>query len=84
MTKNEACNILGVTLSASASQLRSAYRSRAKEYHPDICRRPLAAEEMARVNMAYETLTNPSGILAPALLQDFGDLFGESLDDFNI
>jgi hypothetical protein len=46
--------VLGVSWPCSAEELKAAYRSRAKETHPD---RGGSAEEFRRVNEAYEQLT---------------------------
>jgi hypothetical protein len=49
--------LLGAHRSASKSQLRSAYRARCKETHPDLTDgTPMATEAMARLNRAWEVL----------------------------
>jgi hypothetical protein len=53
---------LKVPPSASEAEIRHAYRALAKLYHPDrvpINRRGWARKQMARVNVAYETLSDP-------------------------
>lgn len=49
--------ILGVDKDATSEQLRKAYRTKAKELHPD--REGGDAEGMAAVNRAYATLSDP-------------------------
>lgn len=52
--------ILGVDKNASADEIKSAYRSLAKKYHPDL--HPgdeEAANKFKEINEAYETLSNP-------------------------
>lgn len=55
--------ILGVSTSASAAEIKRAYRRRAKELHPDIPTPPLSqderAEKMRELILAYETLSEP-------------------------
>jgi hypothetical protein len=52
---------LGARPDASAAELRHAYRSRARQIHPDL--RPgddaAAAEAMSRLNAAYRVLSDP-------------------------
>jgi uncharacterized membrane protein (Fun14 family) len=48
--------ILGVTSSATAAEIKSAYHQSAKRAHPDAGGN---AEAMQRVNEAYATLSNP-------------------------
>eukprot|EP00614_Pseudopedinella_elastica_P012079 CAMPEP_0172610152 /NCGR_PEP_ID=MMETSP1068-20121228/30006_1 /TAXON_ID=35684 /ORGANISM="Pseudopedinella elastica, Strain CCMP716" /LENGTH=141 /DNA_ID=CAMNT_0013413799 /DNA_START=105 /DNA_END=527 /DNA_ORIENTATION=- len=48
---------LGVTKSADEREVKSAFRRAAKKYHPDV--NPNGAEEWAKVNRAYEVLSDP-------------------------
>lgn len=48
--------ILGVDKSASADEIKSAYRRLAKKYHPDLNKAPEAAEKFKEINEAYEVL----------------------------
>ena len=48
--------ILGVEKSASADEIKSAYRRLAKKYHPDLNKAPEAAEKFKEINEAYEVL----------------------------
>ncbi|MBN8690583.1 MAG: DnaJ domain-containing protein [Armatimonadetes bacterium] len=52
--------ILGVDPKAKSQTLRNAYRRLARKYHPDINPDPVAHERMAQINMAFETLNDPS------------------------
>ena len=53
--------VLGVSRSASDSEIKSAYRELVKKYHPDnYANNPLAdlaSEKMKEVNEAYDTIT---------------------------
>jgi DnaJ-class molecular chaperone len=49
-------DILGVQKSASAAEIKSAFRKLAKKYHPDQSKEPRAKERFAEVGSAYEIL----------------------------
>jgi curved DNA-binding protein CbpA len=49
-------NVLGVSSSATAAEIKTAYHQAAKRAHPDAGG---SAEAMQRVNEAYATLSNP-------------------------
>lgn len=54
-------DVLGVKKDASADEIKSAYRSMAKKYHPDLNKNnPEAAEKFKEVNEAYECLSDPT------------------------
>ena len=54
-------DILGVKKDASADEIKNAYRSMAKKYHPDLNKNnPEAAEKFKEVNEAYECLSDPT------------------------
>lgn len=52
-------NILGVSRTASAEEIRKAYYDKAKIYHPDICKEVDAEHVFKLLNEAYQTLINP-------------------------
>lgn len=57
MSKNESLyEILGVDKSASADEIKKAYRKLARKYHPDINKDPGAEEKFKEINGAYEVL----------------------------
>ena len=56
MTRQEACNILGVPSYASKNEIKTAFKLKSKEYHPDNNDSPAAVEAYQSVQMAYETL----------------------------
>lgn len=52
--------VLGVARSATADEIKSAYRRLAKQYHPDLHPNdPSAAAKMNEINEAYDMLTHP-------------------------
>lgn len=50
---------LGVSRSATAEDLKKAYRKLARELHPDTNPDPAATERFKEINRAYETLSDP-------------------------
>lgn len=53
--------VLGVSRSASSDEIKRAYRSLARRYHPDANREDATAEERFKeVTRAYEVLSDPS------------------------
>jgi len=47
---------LNVSENASASEIKKAYRTLAKKYHPDMNKEPEAEEKFKEINAAYEVL----------------------------
>ena len=47
-------SVLGLAKSASAAEIKSAFRKLAKKYHPDQSKEPKAKERFAEVGQAYE------------------------------
>jgi len=50
---------LGLAKGASAGDIKSAYRKKAMEFHPDRNKAPDAEEKFKEINGAYEVLSNP-------------------------
>ncbi len=50
--------ILGVSKSASESEIKSAYRKLARKYHPDVNKSKDAVEKFKDINEAYEVLSD--------------------------
>jgi DnaJ-class molecular chaperone len=50
---------LGVSRSATADEIKRAYRTRARELHPDVNKAPDAQKRFAQVQEAHEILADP-------------------------
>ena len=59
MAKRDYYEVLGLTKGASEDEIKKAYRSLAKKYHPDINKEPGAEEKFKEINEAYDTLSDP-------------------------
>jgi len=62
--------ILGLQKGASAADIKKAYRTKARQYHPDANPGTDTTEQFQAVNRAYEVLTDPD-------LKRKYDMFGE-------
>lgn len=51
--------ILGLDRSASADDIKKAYRKLARKYHPDVSKEADAGERMAEINEAHTVLSDP-------------------------
>jgi curved DNA-binding protein CbpA len=51
---------LGINRGADTSEIKSAYRRLARQYHPDVNPDPASAQRFARVNEAYHVLSDPA------------------------
>jgi len=60
MVDKDYYQILGVSRNASEKEIKQAYRSLARKYHPDINPNDKSAEaKFKEINSAYEVLSNP-------------------------
>ena len=87
MATNDPYEILGVARSASADEIKRAYRSLARQHHPDANQGdPEAAERFKEISLAYEILSDPD---KRRRYDEFGSTggpggFGPTMDGFGI
>lgn len=58
MAKRDYYEVLGISKTASADEIKKAYRSLAKKYHPDVNKDPGAEEKFKEINEAYDCLSD--------------------------
>ena len=58
-SKRDYYEVLGLSRDASEEQIKKAYRTLAKKYHPDLNKDPDAPEKFKEVQEAYEVLSDP-------------------------
>lgn len=57
--KRDYYEVLGLSKGASEQEIKKAYRSLAKKYHPDMNKSADAEEKFKEINEAYEVLSDP-------------------------
>ena len=57
--KRDYYDVLGVAKGASDDEIKKAYRSLAKKYHPDVSKEPNAEAKFKEVQEAYDHLGDP-------------------------
>jgi len=56
--KRDYYEVLGISRSASADEVKSAFRNLARQYHPDVNKAPDAEEKFKEINEAYGVLSD--------------------------
>jgi molecular chaperone DnaJ len=57
--KRDYYHVLGVSKTASAEELKKAYRVKARKHHPDVDKTTGADERFKEINEAYQVLSDP-------------------------
>jgi molecular chaperone DnaJ len=82
-SKQDYYDVLGLNRDASDSEIKTAYRKLAFQYHPDRNHEADSEEKFKEVNEAYETLSNPQKRDAYDRFGHSGDnIFGQGFDGF--
>jgi len=97
MSKRDYYEVLGVPRSASAEDIKGAFRKLARQYHPDVSQEDNSEERFKEINEAYAVLSEPDKRAAydrfghagvqnmggvPDFTVDFSDLFEEFFGGF--
>jgi molecular chaperone DnaJ len=93
MTKQDYYETLSIPRTASADEIKSAFRKLARQYHPDVSEAPDAEERFKEINEAYAVLSDQdkrsaydrfghagvqnTGGVPPDFTVDFADIFQE-------
>lgn len=92
MSKKDLYETLGISRNASEAEIKKAYRTLARKYHPDVNKEANATDKFKEVQQAYDILSNPQkkaqydqfGITDDSASQGFsGSGFGGGFSGFS-
>ena len=63
MEKRDYYEVLGVSKDATDAEIKSAFRKKAKEFHPDLNKSPDAPEKFKEAQEAYACLSDKDKVL---------------------
>jgi molecular chaperone DnaJ len=82
-SKQDYYDVLGISRDASDSEIKTAYRKLAHQYHPDKNREAGSEDRFKEINEAYEVLSNPEKRDAYDRFGHGGDsIFGQGFEGF--
>ena len=84
MTQRDYYEILEVSRSASADDLKAAFRKLARQFHPDVNKEPDAEEKFKEINEAYAVLSDPDKRAAYDRFGHAGVRGAGGAQDFNV
>jgi len=84
MTQRDYYEILDVPRSASADDLKAAFRKLARQFHPDVNKEPDAEEKFKEINEAYAVLSDPDKRAAYDRFGHAGVRGAGGAQDFNV
>lgn len=58
MAKRDYYEVLGISKTANEDEIKKAYRTLAKKYHPDVSKDPNATEKFKEIQEAYEVISD--------------------------
>ena len=59
MANKDYYDSLGISKPSSPDEIKKAFRSLARKYHPDVCKEPDANKKFKEINEAYQVLSDP-------------------------
>ena len=54
LSHSESCRLLGITQLAKEAEIKAAWKSKAKQFHPDVNSSPTAHQQFVQLQQAYQ------------------------------